>query len=163
MSLQFKHTHAENAGDLEAIEQAAAEQAIDVDDIEGTDKAKRTNDKRAPSQDTDLLYLQKRAKDSDDILATLQSKLSAPLSEVAAFGSYIQATLGTMSKCKFRDVRKAINAVLVPFLDNSSESGSADDDLSAVSTGLPDMPPPRRERKHVRPTTTDSTVSAGAW
>ena len=36
--------------------------------------------------------------DSDEILVTLQSKLSAPLSEAAVFGYYIQATLGAMSK-----------------------------------------------------------------
>ncbi|KAG1662225.1 putative nuclease HARBI1 [Nymphon striatum] len=42
---QFKHTHAKNAGDLEAMEQDAADQPIDVDDIE-PDKAKRTKDKK---------------------------------------------------------------------------------------------------------------------
>lgn len=149
------------------MEQAAADQVINVDDIEHTvSRMREKKDKRAlGEEDTTLLQLQQRAKDSDHILSALQSKLAAPLSEVDAFGSYIQATLGAMSKKKFRQARKAINAVLVPFLDNSS----SDDELSSVST-LPDMSrhPPRRgivRPAATRPaaTATASTSSAGAW
>ena len=86
------------------MEQAAADQVINVDDIEHTvSRMREKKDKRAlGEEDTTLLQLQQRAKDSDHILSALQSKLAAPLSEVDAFGSYIQATLGAMSKKKFR-------------------------------------------------------------
>ena len=80
-------------------------------------------------------------------------------------------SLDTISKqhsarCQsFRAARKAMNSVRVPFLDNSTKSSSADDDLSAVSTGLPEMLrliTPRIERGRVRPTATASTSTPGA-
>ena len=75
-------------------------------------------------------------------------------------------SLDTISKqhsarCQsFRAARKAMNSVRVPFLDNSTKSSSADDDLSAVSTGLPEML--RLITPRIEPTATASTSTPGA-
>ena len=92
----------------------------DVDHIEETGKRSMSRGKRTVSEDDKALFqLQQSSKVYGDILAVLQFKLAAPLSEVVAFSSYIQATLSAKSKQKFQRDRRAINVVLVPFLDQS--------------------------------------------
>ena len=108
----------------------------DVENIVETRKRSMSKRKGTVSDDDKALFqLQESAKVSGNILAVLQSKLAAPLSEVDVFASHIQATLRAMSKCNFRRARKAINVVLVPFLNQSSSN----DDALLFSSTLPEI------------------------
>lgn len=140
------------------MELAAANRAIDVDAIE--ESKPRTKQKKVDSaivvdDEPEITELRKRAKESDSLLTALQNKLSAPLSEVDAFCSYIQSTLGSMTKRKFRQARLAIHDALRPFINQSS----SEDELSSVST-LPEMTrhPPRKVLRSKA-----STSTADVW
>lgn len=123
MSLQFRQVVAENTGDLKAMEKAAADKAIDVDDIYDERSKKGKKEKRLSHEgdDIELPKLRKRQKDSDDVIATLQTKLSESETEVTAYAIYIKATLQGMDRSKFK---KARNRALEPFLESSSDEES---------------------------------------
>ena len=142
----------EKAGDLEAAEAAAAAEAISVDgeDDPPASTSKPTKIKRSAMEDDAILAaLEKRSKESSDVLEALKNHLatSEPVTERSSFSTYLLQIFKSMSDHDFKKVRGKINKLIAPYI----EIDSTDEDE--------DMP-----TAHARVTHTSNrrAVSAGA-
>lgn len=128
---------AESKGNLDDAERAAAEQHVDVDD-DGKELPKTPNKPRKTkrsSQQPDIEALEKRAKESGELVELLRSQIlpAEPVNNRTTFSAYVKSTLMGLGDSDFRRARKGINKVLAPFI----EASSSEDDLPSITSRQP--------------------------
>ena len=123
--MQIKAIIAQTERDLDEAEWAAAEQHVDVDD-DGrelpTTPSKSSKGKQSAEPDPDIEALQKKAKESGELVKMLRSHIlpPEPVNDRTTFAAYVKTTMMGLSDSDFRRARKGINKVLAPFLQSSS-------------------------------------------
>ena len=137
VSFQLKAIIAQTEGNLDEAERAAAEERVDVDNF--PDPIVERQPTPAVSVSSDIDSLQRKAKESGDVMAMLREQLLPPeiVTERTTYAAYVKSVLLGLSAKDFRRARKGINKVLKPFC----ESDSSDNDNEDRPARFPSRPP----------------------
>ncbi|KAJ3596170.1 hypothetical protein NHX12_002579 [Muraenolepis orangiensis] len=130
---------AQSHGDLDEAERAAAEERVDVDEFADPVPVVERQPTPALSVSYDIETLQRKAKESGDMMTMLREQLPPPepVTERTSYGAYVNSVLLGLSVKDFRRARKGVNKVLRPFC----ESDSSGDDIEDRSNRPPSIQP----------------------
>ena len=151
--LQIKAAIAEAHGDLEAMEQAAAAENVDVDDDSELMRPPKPKPKRKQDKiDTALEMLQCRLKESSQIMQNLATASADPgvNPKRSFFTSYVKDTLQNFSDRKYKKAKSVITKQIMNLEDDDTE------DDENPTAGLD------REDKTDSPQTSQSVSSFGS-
>ncbi len=100
---------------MDEAERAAAEERVDVDNF--PDPIVERQSTPAISVSSDIDSLQRKTKESGDVMAMLREQLPPPeiVTERTTYAAYVKSVLLGLSSKDFRHAWKGINKVLKPF------------------------------------------------
>lgn len=119
--MQVKATILAHRGNLEAAEEACADlPAENGSPYPGSSSSSQRKGRCGQEEDDILLSLQKRVKESGELLQALANPRES-ITETAAFANYVRDSLITMPKRKFKKARTQINAILTHLMSEDSD------------------------------------------
>ncbi|KAJ3614550.1 hypothetical protein NHX12_018122, partial [Muraenolepis orangiensis] len=120
---------AQSHGDLDEAERAAAEERVDVDEFADPVPVVERQPTPALSVSYDIETLQRKAKESGEMMTMLREQLPPPepVTERTTYAAYVNSVLLGLSVKDFRRAQKGVNKVLRPFCELDSTGDDSED------------------------------------